>query len=385
MNPLTNLRFAIARLWAARGRSILTMLGIVVGTASLIALTSVATAATTSITASLGGLGATNITVQASGPDVLTSTDQQAIEAIPGISAVASSVSGTATLSFGPSTTSVAVQGVSDGYAAALHPTVAVGSFLPDFPHADTADTVVLSADAARKLHFRAHDIGEPILIDGQPFTTVGVLDDARGPGASGTATVSIRAARSLFAAPGAVTTITATATTAENVPTVQQQVQQALQRAHGSADGRWTVANASAILNAVAKINNELALLVGGIAGISLLVGGIGILNIMLVSVRERTREIGVRRAIGAKRSDVLGQFLVESMVIATIGGIVGAGLGVVLAAVIDRIGGWSLVLSPTTIGTGIGFAVLSGALFGVWPAATAARLHPVEALRTE
>ena len=131
--------------------------------------------------------------------------------------------------------------------------------------------------------------------------------------------------------------------------------------------------------------MQSTLTLLLGGIASISLIVGGIGIMNIMLVSVRERTNEIGIRRAIGAKRRDILTQFVLEAMVLSIAGGIIGLGLGLAVSAVVASIGGWAFTVSGSTIALAVGFSALVGIVFGAWPARTAARLQPVDALRFE
>ena len=137
--------------------------------------------------------------------------------------------------------------------------------------------------------------------------------------------------------------------------------------------------------LSTIDTVRSTLSLLLGGIASISLVVGGIGIMNIMLVSVRERTRESGVRRAIGARRGQILLQFVVEAVVLSTVGGVIGLGVGLAASALIASVGGWAFTVSATTVGVALAFSVLVGVVFGVWPARTAARLQPVDALRFE
>ena len=138
-------------------------------------------------------------------------------------------------------------------------------------------------------------------------------------------------------------------------------------------------------MLSTFERVNSILTLLFGGIASISLIVGGIGIMNIMLVSVRERTHEIGVRRAIGAKRRDILAQFIIEAVVLSLVGGVIGLGLGLGVSAFVASIGGWAFTISVSTVAVAVGFSALVGIGFGAWPARTAARLQPVEALRFE
>jgi putative ABC transport system permease protein len=149
--------------------------------------------------------------------------------------------------------------------------------------------------------------------------------------------------------------------------------------------DATFTIFNQAALQDTIQTVTGTLAILITGIAGISLVVGGVGIMNIMLVSVRERTREIGVRRAIGARRSEILTQFLIEAVVLSLLGGLIGLVIGQLASYGFSILGGWDFFIDPTTVFVALGFSALVGIVFGVWPARTASQLQPVEALRFE
>jgi putative ABC transport system permease protein len=230
--------------------------------------------------------------------------------------------------------------------------------------------------------------LGKTVKLNGQDFRLVGVLDDQAGFGTSGRVYVSLDSARKIFSQYPYVSSIVVQATTPEAVDSLQLAADRLLRERYGLAeqtDARYTITNQASLLSAVGSITDTLGLLLTGIAAISLLVGGIGIMNIMLVSVRERTREIGVRRAIGAKQSDILTQFLIEAVVLSVAGGIVGLILGEIAAYLLATIGDWQFSIRLDTVALALGFSLVVGVLFGVWPARTASRLEPIDALRFE
>jgi len=175
---------------------------------------------------------------------------------------------------------------------------------------------------------------------------------------------------------------------TPDQMTTVTAEITAALRERHGltgTAADDFTVQNQDQLLATVSSVTTLLSVLLAGIASISLIVGGIGIMNIMLVSVRERTREIGIRKAIGARGRDILAQFLIEALALSLAGGLVGIAVGLAISALIGVIAGWGFIFSPLTIVAAVGFSLLVGIVFGVWPASQAARLDPVVALRYE
>ncbi len=388
MNVLAIVRLALGRILASRVRSFLTMLGVIIGVASLVALTSVVSGATSGITASLSDLGAKQISIGASGSKALTTADADAVAAVPGVAEVSTQVRGDGTAAADGTQKTLSLTGVSPSYAAIAKPDIAAGSFLPSWSAADDSRTIVLSSQGAADLGLGADDIGSTLQISGSTFTLVGILDDSNGFGVSGSGYVPLETARRMFATAPYVSTITVLITDGATLDTVQAQIDATLRSRYslGADDtARFTVTNQSSLLNTFQTVQSTLTLLLGGIASISLIVGGIGIMNIMLVSVRERTNEIGIRRAIGAKRRDILTQFVIEAVVLSVAGGIIGLGLGLAVSAIVASIGGWAFTVSASTIALAVGFSALVGIVFGAWPARTAARLQPVDALRFE
>ena len=388
MNMFTITKLALGRIAATKTRSILTMLGVIIGVASLVALTSAASGATSGINSALSGLGARQVTVSSSSQTGLTEADATALGEIDGVDTVSSTVTGTGTASFGTTETDIGLTGVSRSYQRAQDPDIAVGRFLPSFTGDDGTKSVVLSAQGANDLGITGQDMGAQITIDGIPFTVVGVLDDAGGFRSSGTAYVSMSNARRLFSQAPYVNTITVLATNEGDVSTVETQTNSVLRSRYdlsSDASANFTVSTQTSLLSTIGSVQSTLRLLLVGIASISLIVGGIGIMNIMLVSVRERTREIGVRRAVGARQRQILTQFLIEATVLSLLGGLIGLGVGIALSAAIASLAGWSFGISGGTVALALGFSAFVGVVFGVWPARTAARLQPISALRFE
>ncbi|CAN5412902.1 ABC transporter permease [soil metagenome] len=388
MNLLATTRLALSRILAARTRSFLTMLGVIIGVASLVTLTAVASGATSGINSSLSSLGANSITVSGTSATSLTQDDATAVKALPGVKQISYSSSGSATGVLGSTSAQLSVTGVSPTYVDIADPVVAAGSFLPRFPGSDSVHAVVLSSIAATSLGVTAADVNSPITLNGLPFTLTGVLSDASGVGKTGVAYISLENARALVAQFPYVSSITIQATDAAQVNAVVAETNTLLRSRAGlgaTDTAQFSVVNQATLLTSLASIQSLLSVLLGGIASISLVVGGIGIMNIMLVSVRERTREIGVRRAIGAKQRQILTQFLIEAVVLSILGGILGLVLGIGVSAAVAALAGWPFAIAGTTVAIALGFSAAVGIVFGVWPARTAARLQPVDALRFE
>ncbi len=388
MNLRIAARLAIARIIATKTRSGLTMLGIIIGVMSLIALVSVAQGATSGIQDQFKGLGARNLTISGNTTESLTIEDASEIAKLPGIDVVSEQVSGNATASSENASTRIRVIGVDVDYETIVEPDIFAGTFLANTDFAQDSRTIVLSSALATSLKVDASIINETISVGSTEFTVIGILDDANGFGNQGTAYVPLQTAFRYFAVPPYLNTITVQTTSEELVPLVTTNLSRLLSSRHnitGDRDADFTITDASQLLDAIGTVQQFLSLLLGGIASISLVVGGIGIMNIMLVSVRERTREIGIRRAIGAQQSQILTQFLIEAIVLSLLGGIIGVIIGEIVAYFLATLGQWNFALSPTMILASLGFSMLVGVLFGVWPARTAARLKPVEALRFE
>jgi putative ABC transport system permease protein len=364
------------------------MLGIIIGVMSLIALVSVAQGATSGIQDQFKGLGARNLTITGTTPQSITVEDAQAIAQEPGIDIVSETVSGRATLSSNQASTKAQIVGVDADYKTVVDPDIFVGTFLPDVADVGDARLIVLSTTLATDLELDAYSVGSTIAVGSTEFTIVGILDDADGFGSRGTAYIPIETAFKYVAVPPYLSSITVQTVNEKIVPEVTSNLTALLKSRHNITADReadFVITDASQILDAIGTVEQFLSLLLGGIASISLVVGGIGIMNIMLVSVRERTREIGIRRAIGAQQSQILTQFLIEAVVLSLVGGIIGVIIGEIVAYFLASLGEWNFALSPGMIFASLGFSMFVGVVFGVWPARTASKLKPVEALRFE
>ena len=388
MKLLGTARLALNRIWATKVRSLLTMLGVVIGVAAIVALTSIVDGASQGINKSLATLGTNQLNITAMAPDALTEQDAYALAELDGVSVMFVQTQNQGTIATDDSRVNANLVGVSAKYFEAVKPELAMGSYLSDSKFAASAKDVVFGADAANDLGLTDSMLGQTVKLNGQDFRLVGVLDDQAGFGTNGRVYVTLDSARKLFSQYPYVSSIVVQAETPEAVDALQIATDKLLRERYGlgsETDARYTITNQASLIAAVSSITDTLGLLLTGIAGISLVVGGIGIMNIMLVSVRERTREIGVRRAIGAKQSNILTQFLIEAIVLSLAGGVVGLILGEIAAYFLAIIGDWVFSIQLETVLLALGFSLVVGVVFGVWPARTAAKLEPIDALRFE
>jgi putative ABC transport system permease protein len=388
MRLLGTAALALNRIWATKIRSLLTMLGVVIGVAAIVALTSIVDGASQGINKSLATLGTNQLNITALANDSLTEQDAEALGALENVSVMFVQAQNQGTIATVDNRVNARLVGVSSKYFEAVKPEIAIGSYLSSSSFAATAKDVVFGADAANDLGLTSDMLGKTVKLNGQDFRLVGVLDDQAGFGTSGRVYVPLDSARKLFSQYPYVSSIVIQANTPEQVDTLQLQADVLLRERYGLGEdttARYTITNQASLIAAVGSITATLGLLLTGIAAISLIVGGIGIMNIMLVSVRERTREIGVRRAIGAKQSNILTQFLIEAIVLSLAGGVVGLILGQIAAFFLAIMGDWVFSIRLDTIGLALGFSLLVGVVFGVWPARQAAKLEPIDALRFE
>jgi putative ABC transport system permease protein len=364
------------------------MLGVVIGVAAIVALTSIVDGASQGINKSLATLGTNQLNITAMAPDALTELDANALAELENVSVMFVQSQNEGTIATGDTRVNARLVGVSSEYFQAVKPEIALGSYLSSSSFAQTAKDVVFGADAANDVGLTADMLGQTVKLNGQDFRLVGVLDDQAGFGTSGRVYVTLDSARKLFSQYPYVSSIVIQANTPEQVDALQITADSLLRERYGlgaDTDARYTITNQASLIAAVSSITDTLGLLLTGIAAISLIVGGIGIMNIMLVSVRERTREIGVRRAIGAKQSNILTQFLIEAIVLSLAGGVIGLILGEIAAFFLAILGDWVFAIKLDTVLLALGFSLLVGVVFGVWPARTAAKLEPIDALRFE
>ena len=403
MSPLDLVRLAIARLRSSRLRAALTMLGVIIGVGSVVALVAVGQGATRGITSQLESLGTNLLTINpgsfttfgtrgaAGSATNLTTDDAEAVAQIPGIAAVAPELTTQKLVVAGDQNTTTSIVGTLPQYATVHNNAVWQGSFLTG-PSNDLAMRVaVLGATTATDLGLGADAVGTDITIGGIPFRVIGILQSKGGAGPlnqDDMILVPLNTVRDHFVSGDSVRSIGVSVAQADQMDTVKAEITTTLKARHGlgptdTAD--FNVFDQAQLLTTVGSITGLLTVLLAGIASISLVVGGIGIMNIMLVSVRERTREIGIRKAIGAKSSDILFQFLIEALVLSLLGGFIGILVGLGATALIGQIAGWGFVFSPVTLVVALLFSLAVGVVFGVWPARQAARLDPIAALRYE
>lgn len=381
-------KLAFSRIRATKTRSALTTLGIIIGTMALISLVSIAQGATRGIESQFQGLGATNLTITATVTDTLTLDDAAAIIDQFGVELITKQVRTNAVVGNENNQVRATLVAVDENFSEISDPTIFVGAFLPRDKSLQDVRSVVLSSTLALELGLTADSINSRVSIANTEYSVVGIIDDSQGFGNDGIAYVTLESAYRYFAKSPYLSSISLRVSGEELIGSVTGSLTSLLLNRHSisnPSDADFIITDASAILEALNTVQSTLTLLLGGIASISLIVGGIGIMNIMLVSVRERTREIGIRRAIGARQSQILTQFLIEAIVLSLLGGVIGVILGQLVAVLLANLGGWEFVMSAGTIFAALGFAMLVGVLFGVWPARAASKLKPVEALRFE
>jgi putative ABC transport system permease protein len=396
MSAIELIRLALSRLRTGRLRAALTMLGVIIGVASVVALVGVANGTTSNITTRLASLGTNLLTVSptteaSDGSTSLSLDDAAAIGEIDLVSGVAPEVSTSQTVSAGDESTSTTIVGTTEAYAEVRAYDVWQGTFLSDTAVERDLRVAVLGNSTADDLGLGADDLGTEISIGGIPFQVIGILQPKGGSGfqdPDDMVVVPVGAVQKYFVGGDSVRTIGVSVVAGGDMDVASDDITALLRERHeiASADeDDFSIFDQTQLLEAASSISGTLALLLGGIASISLIVGGIGIMNIMLVSVRERTREIGVRKAIGARGRDILAQFLVEALTLSLLGGLLGIVVGLVVSAGIGQLAGWGFSFDPTTVVAAVLFSLLVGVVFGVWPARQAARLDPITALRYE
>jgi putative ABC transport system permease protein len=323
----------------------------------------------------------------------LTLEDATAVAAVAGVAAVSPELSSSQFVVAGDLNTTTTVLGTTEDYPTVRAYELWQGSFLTDTSVEQSLRVAVLGSTTADDLELTQRDIGSGITIGGIPFQLVGILQ-AKGTTTSSSADdqvlIPVSTLKRYFtgSSSSGVRSIGVSVATAEQMSTVKAEITALLEDRHeigASESDDFSVADQTQLLSTATSVYSLLTVLLAGVASISLIVGGIGIMNIMLVSVRERTREIGIRKAIGAKNRDILLQFLVEALVLSLLGGLIGIVVGLAASAVIGAIAGWGFTFNPITLIAATLFSLVVGVVFGVWPARQAARLNPIAALRFE
>ncbi|WP_116202029.1 ABC transporter permease [Amycolatopsis circi] len=400
MNFVEIMRFAVRGLASNKLRSVLTTLGITIGVASVILLVAVGNGASAAITASIQGLGTDVVNVsplrgggQTSQVRPLTVQDAHALVdpvGAPDVKAAAPVVNTTATATYGQTSYDVSsVVGTEPSYFTTTNRQLADGQLFSAEDVTQARKVVVLGPTTAQSIFGTAEPVGKNVLVNSIQFTVIGVLQTKGSTGlqnADDVAIAPISAVQNSLAGYGGLNQIAVQATTADSIGFAQSEVTAILDARHGiqaSANPDFQIQNSAQLLQTRTSAIQTFTVLLGAVAAISLLVGGIGVTNIMLVTVTERIREIGIRKAIGAPRSAILGQFLAEATMLSLFGGLLGVLIGVVGSRF--SIAGIQPVVVPSSIALAFAVSALIGLFFGSFPANRASRLRPIDALRHE
>jgi len=400
-----SVRIAFTALFANKLRSALTMLGIIIGVGAVIAMVSVGMGVRQQVQTSIASLGSNMLIVspgsassggvrQAAGSNVkLKLEDADAIKSkIKNIDYVSPTVSNSYQIVNGNQNWKSSVQGVTPEYMAIRSLTVGTGSFITAGDLNSRSRVAVIGTTVATNLFATANPVGQNIRINNSPYKVIGVLESkgqsSMGQDQDDVVIVPLTTAQERLMGITYVKSINIQVSDAAKMDQVQSEVETLLRQRHRIDSGKeddFSVRNLTSIMQTMTDTTTMITLLLGSIAAISLLVGGIGIMNIMMVSVTERTREIGIRKALGATFQNIMMQFLIESIVIGIVGGAIGVVVGYASARAISTFGGFQTVITAAPIFLSFFFSVGIGLFFGIYPARKAALLDPIEALRYE
>lgn len=398
-------QMALTSLYANKMRSLLTMLGIIIGVGAVIALVSVGMGVRSNVTSSIASLGSNMLIVSpgssnrggvrgaAGSMQTLKYDDAKAIkDKIKNIDFVSPSVSSSYQIVYGNNNWKTSVQGVTPEFLSIRSLSIGYGSFVSTDDMNKRNRVAVIGTTVASNLFAKDNPVGKNIRINNQPYKVIGLLE-SKGQSSVGqdqddVIYIPLTTAQERMLGITYVQSINVQVSSQEKMEQVQAEIENLLRSRHHIVAGKdddFHVRNLTSLMETVNQSTSMLTLLLGAIAGISLIVGGIGIMNIMMVSVTERTREIGIRKALGATFMNIMTQFLIESMVIGIIGGIIGIVFGCAASKVIAQLGDFTTVITITPIIVSFIFSVGIGLFFGIYPARKAAKLDPIEALRYE
>ncbi len=390
MKVLQCLKMAMSAILANKMRSFLTMLGIIIGVLSVTVLVAIGQGTTSNITNRITSLGTNLITVRNNARRVveLDLDDIESLRGVGGVNQVAPVISSSLTLKAGINTYEATVNGTTEGYDVIRNYELSTGRFITASDVENRSSVCVIGVEVADELFAQRDVMGETIRIDGRAYTIVGLFTEmgsSEGSSLDAMVFIPFSIAQRTFRN----TTISTFYASADS--DADEDIDRAVDTLEGfmfektQNEDYYTVTSQSQLLETMSEITGMLSLLLAGIAGISLLVGGIGIMNIMLVSVSERTREIGIRKAIGAQKLDIMLQFLIEAVSISLLGGLIGLGLGYFVVNVVAPVINITMVMSSGVATLSVVFSVLVGVIFGLYPANKASSLLPIDALRYE
>lgn len=386
----SSVKMAFSSVFSNKMRSFLTMLGIIIGVVALVVLVSITTSATSTITDTISSISTNSITVTITDDkdNPLKLSDLTDIKALSAVSAVAPSAVSQANVKSGNDTETMSLTGTTASYQSINGIELSAGRFLRSADVDNHSNVAVINADAARDIlgvYNSSEAIGQTISLNGTPYTVIGVekqSDTTVTFGSSYEAYIPFTSLERLSTTVRDVASFTVSPKSDQLSDQAQQQINEYLLERFSNDSDAFTVVNMKVIADTLGKVTGVMTLMLGGIAAISLLVGGIGIMNIMLVSVTERTREIGIRKAIGATEGSIMLQFLIEALVICLIGAVIGLAISGIIIAAINGFSEYSFRLNPGVCVVATVFSVGIGLLFGLYPARKAASKDPIEAL---
>ena len=398
---LDYIKQAVGSLISHKMRALLSMLGILIGVAAVISMLAIGEGAKSSIQDNLKSLGTNMLTVRpasrrsggvalAQGAvSRLSLNDSEAFAVIPGVKSMSTGVNSSAQAIYGAKNVNTQIQGVEVSYAEMRADVPIAGRFFTDQEDRSRQRVAVIGSTVVRNLFGEEYPIGKNIRINKVVFNVIGVLPPkgaAMMRDQDDRIVIPVRTAMYRLLGKTYVDEISVEVVSEMMIPSVKDSLMETLKKRHKTPSGQanpFEITDFSQVREAMMQTASTMGMLLGAVAAISLIVGGVGVMNIMLVSVKERTKEIGLRKAIGARRKDILFQFIVESVMMTFIGGFTGIVIGVSVSLIFSTLVGWAVKLSLAAIIGASLFSVLVGMVFGIWPAVQASRLRPIEALR--
>lgn len=385
---IQSIKMALKSIKSNKLRAVLTMLGIIIGVSSVIVLVSIAQGSTKNVTSQINQLGTNLLTINSTGSDITLTEDKiNKLSKLNGVNAVSPVVSGRVTVKKEKASSQVSLTGTNAAYESVRNAKVNQGRFITDLDVEYRQKVVVLGSDTASTFFGTDNPVGQYIQIEGTSFKIIGVLaSKGSSLGQSGDDVVIVPLSTGeRVVGTTTINQVYLQGKSQEQMDFVMTEVEMEMASLYPNKSDSYSVTNQQDLMNTMSSVSNTMTMMLGGIASISLLVGGIGIMNIMLVSVSERTKEIGIRKAIGAKRRDVLLQFLIEAVVLSSMGGGIGIFAGLGIGKIVSTFMNMSISYSTSVMLLSFLFSLVVGVVFGVFPANKASKLNPIQALRYE